>query len=42
VVAAVGGLPEQASGRDVVVADERELATALARIAAERKGAVRR
>jgi glycosyltransferase involved in cell wall biosynthesis len=42
VVTAVGGLPEQASDRDVVVRDDEGLARALARIAAERKGPVRR
>jgi glycosyltransferase involved in cell wall biosynthesis len=42
VVTAVGGLPEQASDRDVVVADDEALAEALAGIAAERKGPIRR
>jgi glycosyltransferase involved in cell wall biosynthesis len=42
VVTAVGGLPEQASDRDVVVEDDEALAEALAGIAAERKGPVRR
>lgn len=36
VVAAVGGLPEQASPHDVVVRDDEELGRALARFAAER------
>jgi hypothetical protein len=38
-VTAVGGLPEQASDRDLVVSDDRELAEALERVA--RSGAVR-
>jgi glycosyltransferase involved in cell wall biosynthesis len=42
VVTAVGGLPEQASDRDVVVEDDEDLGRALARIAAGRKGPVRR
>jgi hypothetical protein len=42
VVTAVGGLPEQASDRDVVVEGDEDLARALARIAAERRGTVRR
>jgi glycosyltransferase involved in cell wall biosynthesis len=42
VVTDVGGLPEQASDRDLVVRDDAELATALARIAAGRRGSVRR
>jgi glycosyltransferase involved in cell wall biosynthesis len=42
IVTAVGGLPEQASERDVVVADDAELAEAMARVAAERRGTVRR
>ena len=41
VVTAVGGLPEQASDRDVVVADDAELARALARIAADREAVSR-
>jgi glycosyltransferase involved in cell wall biosynthesis len=39
VVTAVGGLPEQASAEDVVVRDDEQLAAALARVAAERRGA---
>jgi glycosyltransferase involved in cell wall biosynthesis len=42
VVTAVGGLPEQASDHDVVVEDDAALGEALARIAVERKGSVRR
>ena len=42
IVSAVGGLPEQASERDVVVGDDAELAEALRRVTAERKGAARR
>lgn len=42
VVTAVGGLPEQASDRDVVVGDDQELAAALTRIAARRRRTVRR
>jgi glycosyltransferase involved in cell wall biosynthesis len=42
VVTAVGGLPEQASDRDVVVEDDEALARALARLAADRKRTVPR
>ncbi|HEX2030358.1 MAG TPA: glycosyltransferase family 4 protein [Actinomycetota bacterium] len=41
VVTDVGGLPEQASGRDVVVRDDDELAAAMARLAAGRDARVR-
>jgi glycosyltransferase involved in cell wall biosynthesis len=39
IVTAVGGLPEQATGADVVVEDEEGLSAAMAAIAAERRGA---
>jgi glycosyltransferase involved in cell wall biosynthesis len=42
IVSDVGGLPEQASERDVVVGDDAELAGALRRVAALRQGAARR
>ena len=42
IVTAVGGLPEQATDRDVVVTSDGELDQALRTIGASRKGAVRR
>lgn len=42
IVTAVGGLPEQASDRDVVVSDDRELDEALLRIASAGNGGVGR
>jgi glycosyltransferase involved in cell wall biosynthesis len=42
IVSDAGGLPEQAGQQDVVVRDDAELAAVLRRVAAERRGAVRR